>query len=370
MSLNAQVGIGTTSPEASSILEIDSNQKGVLLPRLTNTQMNTILSPAEGLIVYNKTTDSYWYFNASILPSGAWSEFGDNLGNHIATENLQMSGEWITHDGDDEGIFIRANGNVGVNESVPTSVLHVDVTGSSVKFDNPGSSPTGSAISVVSSIGNPVMRFQLGDGGGAVMQTWDVRVDDGTSDFVIRDVNASQDMFEIQSGTGRVDVGTSGDGSSMRSNMYSFYQNWNMTVNGSNNFTIEDNGATVFTIKRPSGDVDIGVFGDGSILRANSYQDYSDRNIKKNIKLIEDPLAKLQKINGYTYNFKATKDKRLHVGVIAQEVEKIIPSAVSTDENGVKSVAYNRIIPLLIEVAKLQEGRINALEKAIQDIKK
>ncbi|WP_143569717.1 fibrobacter succinogenes major paralogous domain-containing protein [Tenacibaculum agarivorans] len=50
--VNAQVGIGTNTPDASAALEVRSTTKGLLLPRLTNAQINTISNPAEGLIIY------------------------------------------------------------------------------------------------------------------------------------------------------------------------------------------------------------------------------------------------------------------------------------------------------------------------------
>jgi hypothetical protein len=50
------------------------------------------------------------------------------------------------------------------------------------------------------------------------------------------------------------------------------------------------------------------------------------------------------------------------MGVIAQEVERVIPEVVSTDENGVKSVAYGSIVGLLIEVVKDHEIRLQKLE--------
>jgi len=364
--IKAQVGIGTTSPDGSSVLDIDSNSSGVLIPRLTNLQMNNIVNPAEGLVVYNKTSDSFWYYN---LATTAWEELGDNLGNHIAEQNLEMTGNWISNDGDNEGVFVRNNGNVGVNLSTPTNVLHINAINSGVKVESPGTSPLGSAISMVSSVGNPVIRYQLGDGVGGVIQTWDVRVDDATSDFVIRDVTTGQDMFEIQSVTGRVDIGTPADGSSLRANTLSLYQNWDIELDGTNNFVVYDNGTPTLTIKRPSGDIDVGTMGDGSILRANSYMDYSDVNIKKNINLIEEPIEKLNALNGYTYNLKNVVDKKLYAGVMAQEVEKIIPSAVHTDENGLKSVAYNRLIPLLIEAVKEQQKEIELLKKKVSNEK-
>lgn len=64
----AQVGIGTTTPETSSILDVNSTTAGFLPPRMTTTQRNAILSPAIGLTVYNTTinciewwTGSFWY---------------------------------------------------------------------------------------------------------------------------------------------------------------------------------------------------------------------------------------------------------------------------------------------------------------------
>ncbi|MFT5249322.1 MAG: hypothetical protein ACI93P_001048 [bacterium] len=55
-SIYAQVGVGTTTPDVSSILDLSSTGKGLLMPRLTTTQRDGILSPAEGLIIYNTTT--------------------------------------------------------------------------------------------------------------------------------------------------------------------------------------------------------------------------------------------------------------------------------------------------------------------------
>jgi len=58
----AQVGIGTTTPDASSALEIASTDSGVLVPRMTVTQRIAIVSPAEGLLVYQTNDVSGFYF--------------------------------------------------------------------------------------------------------------------------------------------------------------------------------------------------------------------------------------------------------------------------------------------------------------------
>ncbi|MCB0573984.1 MAG: tail fiber domain-containing protein, partial [Saprospiraceae bacterium] len=56
--------------------------------------------------------------NLSTLP-------GDNLGNHTATQNLALNGKWLSGDGGNEGVFVDANGNVGIGNSQPTAPLHV-----------------------------------------------------------------------------------------------------------------------------------------------------------------------------------------------------------------------------------------------------
>jgi len=76
------VGLGTDSAAASSILDLTSTTQGFLMPRMTNTQMNAIASPATGLMVYNTTNGVYNYYNAT------WNTLGANL----STANLTNQG--------------------------------------------------------------------------------------------------------------------------------------------------------------------------------------------------------------------------------------------------------------------------------------
>ena len=63
--VSAQVGIGTTTPNASAELDITSTTKGLLPPRLTTTQRNAITNPATGLTIYNTTLNCMEYFNGT-----------------------------------------------------------------------------------------------------------------------------------------------------------------------------------------------------------------------------------------------------------------------------------------------------------------
>ncbi len=62
----AQVGIGTTTPDASSVLEVTSTSSGILIPRMTEVQRTGITTPATGLLVYQTdNTVGFWYYNGS-----------------------------------------------------------------------------------------------------------------------------------------------------------------------------------------------------------------------------------------------------------------------------------------------------------------
>ena len=95
----------------------------------------------------------------------------------------------------------------------------------------------------------------------------------------------------------------------------------------------------------------------------------SDSSLKDKVTAISSASKKLQSIRGveFTWNNEApdSLSGKKDVGVIAQEVQKVIPEAVKADSDEKLTVAYHKIIPLLIETIKEQEKRISELEKRI-----
>ena len=89
----------------------------------------------------------------------------------------------------------------------------------------------------------------------------------------------------------------------------------------------------------------------------------SDERLKKNVKTIDDALTKVRDLRGVEYDHKNTGDHCL--GLIAQEVEKVIPDVVYEDAQGVKSVAYQNIVALLIEAVKDQQRQIDDLKRQL-----
>jgi hypothetical protein len=107
----------------------------------------------------------------------------------------------------------------------------------------------------------------------------------------------------------------------------------------------------------------------GSILASGNVTAYSDIRVKDNVESITDAIEKLSQIRGVTYTRTDLEDKeRKYAGVIAQEIEQVLPEAVF-DNGKVKAVDYNATIALLIEAVKEQQGQINELKLTIEQLK-
>jgi hypothetical protein len=96
----------------------------------------------------------------------------------------------------------------------------------------------------------------------------------------------------------------------------------------------------------------------------------SDKRLKENVKPLDNALDKINKINGIEFDWIDGKDKHgnsVHgnkghdVGVIAQEIEEVLPEVVTTRDNGYKAVKYEKIVPLLIQAIKEQQKQIEEL---------
>jgi len=91
----------------------------------------------------------------------------------------------------------------------------------------------------------------------------------------------------------------------------------------------------------------------------------SDKRLKDNIEPIEDPLEKMDKIGGYTFiwNDKQSTYEGKDVGVIAQEIEEVLPEVVTTRGSGYKAVKYEKIVPLLIESIKELKQEVDEIKQ-------
>ena len=119
-------------------------------------------------------------------------------------------------------------------------------------------------------------------------------------------------------------------------------------------------------LKAPSGTRNVELPA-GSFTASGNITAYSDITLKDNIETIPDALEKVSQIRGVTYNRNDLEDAPRQTGVIAQEVEKVLPEVVSENEDGLKTVAYGNIVGLLIESIKELKAEVDALKTQIED---
>jgi len=110
--------------------------------------------------------------------------------------------------------------------------------------------------------------------------------------------------------------------------------------------------------------------GNGNVWFRGTVTQNSDARLKKNIIPLSNSLDKIGKLNGYNYHWKdSTRDQQLQTGLLAQEMEILMPELVNADSAGIKSVNYTGLIPYLIEAIKAQQQQIEVLKNEVTELK-
>lgn len=99
-----------------------------------------------------------------------------------------------------------------------------------------------------------------------------------------------------------------------------------------------------------------------NITSGGGYSQVSDLRLKSDLIPLDQAVDKVEVLTGFTYNMKGVEGRQ--VGVIAQDVLRVLPEAVSVGEDGYMSVAYSALVPLLVEAIKELNARIQVLEAA------
>jgi len=134
MSLNAQVGIGTTSPNVSSMLDVSSTTKGMLTPRMTSVQRNAITTPADGLIVYDTTLKSFYHYNST---TSSWVKINSDVNGRLNFKRIKstdvlssvLAAELAVGGGSkyvlDSSTYYEINGTITVNFPIDLNNAYV-----------------------------------------------------------------------------------------------------------------------------------------------------------------------------------------------------------------------------------------------------
>jgi hypothetical protein len=224
-------------------------------------------------------------------------------------------------------------GNVGIGTISPSSLLHLYGTGANTQTIRQESSSSAANAYLVQKSASKSYITGLST--------------DFSNSYIIYDETASAMRLAVTT-TGNVGIGTS-----------------------SPSAKLDVSGSILIT----TGSLGVGVTPSATNGRIDASNDVvafstSDIRFKENINPIPNALDKLNKIGGYTFDWKTEEElvslhgfKGHDVGVIAQEIELVIPEAVQTRESGMKAVQYDKIIPLLIEAIKELQKEIKELKK-------
>jgi len=114
---------------------------------------------------------------------------------------------------------------------------------------------------------------------------------------------------------------------------------------------------------------DSNVYVNGRIYSNGHVSTTSDRELKINLERIPEPLEKIQKISGYTYN-RIDRGGERETGLVAQEVQAILPEVVFKDDaSSFLSIAYGSMAGLFVESIKALTEKVEALQKEVAVLK-
>ena len=251
-------------------------------------------------------------------------------------------------------LTMNSDGHVGIGTTNPT------IHGAGVCLDVGGGTNADPTILIDSgSSGDPRLYF---DTTGANRSCLIKFLDQGTVIGGIQ-YNHNGDKMLFQSGSSTGTTFTVGN--------YSIVMNGEIRIEGNN--LLQFDGGVYHRFKRDGnqlhllrGDTlaQIGYWND-----VGAYTATSDSRLKENITTITGATAKLKQLRGVTHTWKPVMQNpdnpaTVSYGLIAQEVEAVIPEVVSTgaNEDAYKGIQYDNLIPLLIETIKELEARITSLE--------
>jgi hypothetical protein len=153
----------------------------------------------------------------------------------------------------------------------------------------------------------------------------------------------------IGTGSGRIHIGQ-GDTGLSASDTFNSLIPWNTSTNAQRDAGISLGGASArFTDAHFSGTVN-----------AANFNTTSDATLKTNVETLTGSLDAVKSLRGVSFDW--LENGNSEVGVIAQEVEAVLPDVVSTNDQGIKSVKYGNMVALLIEAMKEQQAQIDELK--------
>lgn len=402
----SQVGIGTTSPNGA--LDITSSTEGLLIPRisLSATNVATVTTPTTSELVYNTNTSAvgpnqvtpgFYYWNGTLwvrlnAANNAWDLTG-NSGTIAGTNYIGTN--------DAQDLRFKTNGINRMNISNTNGQIQSYYAGAT---GSPAFSWNGDSNTGMYQGGADVLGFSTNGIERVKMNTTETVVNDASNnyDFRIETDNRTNALLSDASQDAII-FGSTGNLADDGASFTAWYSGYSTTidyvadfdkgtsrgttmglgsieylVDGESELFISDNFSPVFDMT-----LDLGWENSWDDVYADDFWNVSDIRAKKDIEPMQYGLDEIMKLN--TISYKLIKDpfQDKKIGLIAQEVNQLIPEATKTtdkkkNEQGVLEtnelkeirVSYVNLVPVLVKAIQEQQEQINELKAQIKNLKK
>jgi hypothetical protein len=244
----------------------------------------------------------------------------DNLGNHIATQNIRLSGYYLSNDGGNEGVSVDNEGDVGIGTN------------------SPGSNRL-KVINNASGIAGATGYFENSNSTGIGLAAFATSTD---AAFYAEQKNSTSTTANI-------------------AKFASQYGGWSEKV------IFRSTGSVLMPYLGSSSGTSLQVTSGGEIVKLSS-----SRRYKKDIAPLSVDMKKFLSLQpvSFKWNEKSASENKADNGLIAEEVEKIDPAlAVYNDKGEIEGVDYQKINIMLLKVVQQQQADIETMKKEINELK-
>ena len=420
------VGINTNTPNASAILDVTSTTQGMLVPRMTTAQRDAIGSPARGLLIYNTSTNSFWFYNNTtwieIISSTSTDDIQDADGDTRIQVEEGADDDIIRFDMRGIEYFRMEDGRLEVlntgnsvfmgqnagNADDLTENQNVFIGNNSGRNNTGGSRNVGVGYRSMNdnttgndnvAIGEDALRlnktgnFNLALGGNALDAT--TAADSNVAIGYIALSALSSGNANIGIGLGSMQNKTSGShnvaigNQALRDNTAGVSNTAvgrlaGRTNTGSRNVFIgyqagrNETGSDKLYIESSNSATPL-IWGDFSadsvvingsqhvtsnITYTGTLTGISDRRLKENFDTLDNVMPLLNQLQAYSFKMKKNENNEREYGLIAQEVAKVFPEMVKVidPEHNYYGVSYLQLIAILVEGLKEQQEIIDSQE--------
>jgi hypothetical protein len=370
---NGNVGIGTTSPGTK--LEVNGNIKLSSTAGSTSTPSNIWLGNDFSDGVTRNKLKVYLYNSGN-------EQYGFTIG---SSGDIQYHSN-AYHDfyiANSLSVRINSSGNVGIGTTSPTHLLSLSRTTQAAAYqlniNNAGGISDGNFTGIrfsqdsnaATELGNIKLHYYST---GATDLSFGTRLSP-TAVYIqsggnvgIGTTSPVEALHIAKSGGGRAILeATSGSGVKWQMNSYTDGKLYIGVYQIADYLTLTSGGNVGIGTTSPSYKLHVeGNVSGISIYASHDIAAFSDITVKKEVKRIENAIEKVKELNGYTYVRTDDETGTRRAGVIAQEVQKVLPEVVSANPDGTLNVAYSNMIALLIEGMKEQQKEIDELKKLLK----